>query len=141
MEKIFAEAISHSRRKTLLKNIINGIQLSEYKNKTFQEIFNSMSLFKQYGDIGPLTIYDLSSGICRHHGVSIDKIYIIGKGPIRAAKLLNLKCKKINGLKYVEIKETIDILNKKNIILPENIKTTTNGDDIETFLCKWQKNN
>ena len=141
MNEVFEEALRHSRRKTILKDIIKDISLKDYKNKTFDEIFKAMSNFKKYGDIGPLTIYDLSSGICRYHGILIDKVYIVGKGPIRAVKLLGLKCSKNKelSLKYVEIKEVIEIFKKKSFILPDTLSASVNGDDLESFICKWQK--
>ena len=66
-------------------------------------------------------------------------MFIIGKGPQRAVKILNLKCKKIIfdniTLKYVELSEI-----KNAIKLPDELKDTTNGDLLESFICKWQKN-
>jgi hypothetical protein len=139
MEIIFEEALGHSRRKTLLKGIIGQLKLNDYRNLTFQQIYSSLyQNYKQFGDIGLLTLYDLTSGICRHFDIPITQIFIIGKGPQRAAKILKLKCKKLtfNGitLKYVDISDV-----KKVHQLPENLKNTTNGDLIESYLCKWQK--
>ena len=140
MELIFEEALSHSRRKSLLKTVINNIKLTDYNTLNFQQIYSSIyQKYKKDGDIGLLTIYDLTSGICRHFDIPITKVFIIGKGPQRAVKILNLKCKKIIfdniTLKYVELSEI-----KNSIKLPDELKDTTNGDLLESFICKWQKN-
>ena len=140
METIFEEALGHSRRKTLLKTVINQINLDDYSNLNFQKIYSMIyQKYKQEGDIGLLTIYDISSGICRHFNIPISKVFIIGKGPQRAVKILKLKCKKLTfdniTLKYIELDEI-----KNSIKLPDELKDTLNGDLLESFICKWQKN-
>ena len=64
-----------------------------------------------------LTIYDITSAICRYNKINIEKIYIIGKGPKRAIRLLGVKAKsqKIENIKlnYVEIPEILHLLTFK----------------------------
>jgi len=91
--------------------------------------------------IGQLTIYDITSAICRYNKIIIDKIYITGKGTKRAISLLNIKAKtqKIGRvtLKYVEI---LKAFNEKNYEMNSQIRNSNNGDDFETYICNWQKN-
>ena len=42
MELIFEEALSHSRRKNLLKTVINNIKLTDYNTLNFQQIYSSI---------------------------------------------------------------------------------------------------
>ena len=140
MESIFEEALSHSRRKTLLKTIVNKIDINDYSKLNFEQIYSLIyKKYKKEGDIGLLTIYDLTSGICRQFNIPITKVFIIGKGPQRAIKILKLKCKKLTfdniTLKYVDLSEI-----KNSIQLPDELKDTMNGDLLESFICKWQKN-
>ena len=138
MEEIFSEAISHCRWKQLLRNTLQIIDIEKYKNRDFDEIYIEIyNICKEINGLGNLVIYDITSAICRYYNVNIDKVYIIGSGPKRAIKLLNLKtklCKKLK-VKYVDIEDVINELSKKNIILNEK-----NGDILESFLCNWQKN-
>lgn len=148
---IFQEAIDHCRWKKILKTkvltldelLINNI--TKFHNKTFEDIFiNIFNLTKPIYGIGLLCVYDISSAICRYNNININKIYIIGNGPKRAIKLLNInyKLQKINkdiSLKYVEINEVLNALKLKNYdIIP--IKNKNDGDEFESFLCNWQKN-
>ena len=77
---IFQEAISHCRWKKVLHNILKDINISVYKNKTFEEIITEVyNICKNIDGIGMLAIYDITSAICRHNKVNIDKVYIICK--------------------------------------------------------------
>lgn len=140
------EAIAHCRWKTILKRVLeNDISLESYMNKGFEEIFESVhNICKEVKGIGLLTVYDIVSGICRYYSINIDFVYIIGGGPVRAIKLLNLKTKtkKIGSilLKYVKIEDVINSFQIKNYQMNEYIKTSTNGDDFESYICNWQKN-
>ncbi len=99
---IFKDAISHNRRhRTEVKNICKRIILNDYKdinpNKIIEIINNKYGVYKY---IGPLTIYDISMGICRYYELKLDKIYIIKqceteniKGPYNAIIKLGLKDK------------------------------------------------
>lgn len=132
----FQEAINHCRHKNIIKKIISELNIEEYKNKSFEDIY--IIINNKYGNIdqiGQLAIYDLTSGICKFYNILIDKIYIVGNGPKRAIKLLNIKPKidkKLN-IKYIEIKDIID--KKLNI----DVNNLEDGDAIESFLCVWQK--
>jgi len=141
------EAIAHCRWKTILKNILenNIINIEDYLNKKFEEIFESVyNICKEVKGIGLLTIYDIVSAICRYYSINIDFVYIIGGGPVRAIKLLNLniKTKKIGKivLKYVTREEIINSFQMNNYVMHEYIKSSTNGDDFESYICNWQKN-
>ena len=140
------EAIAHCRWKTILKRVLeNDISLESYMNKGFEEIFESVhNICKEVKGIGLLTVYDIVSAICRYYSINIDFVYIIGGGPVRAVKLLNLKTKtkKIGSilLKYVTIEDVISSFQMNNYQMNEYIKTSTNGDDFESYICNWQKN-
>jgi len=143
---IFQEAISHCRWKTILHNkVLPEINILQFENKTFNEIMCEI-----YGicycikGIGMLTMYDITAAICRYFKLSIDKVYIVGKGPKRAVKLLNLKTKihKINDtikMKYVELNDIILAFDMHGFVMDRSIRTTTNGDILETYICNWQK--
>jgi hypothetical protein len=91
--------------------------------------------------IGLLCIYDISAAICRHLAIDIDRIFIIGKGPQRAVRLLGVT--PMNHaigditLKYVTIKDVVAAFQKHGYTLDLSSK---NGDEFESYLCKWQKN-
>jgi phage regulator Rha-like protein len=144
-DDIFNEAISHCRWKNILKNtVLNKINISEYKNKQFDDILIDIyNMCKNINGIGKLTIYDITSCICRYHKININKVYIIGSGPKRAIKLLNLKTKidKIDNitLDYIEIDDVKNAFEKNNLKLDDHIKNTNDGDIIESYICNWQK--
>jgi hypothetical protein len=140
--KPFHEAISHCRWKTILCNEVltkpELQDLKQYANQTFDEIFLFVhSLCSPVKGIGMLTIYDITAEICRVNGILIDKVYIIGGGPERAVQLLHIVPKKRNikriTLSYVEIADVLRAFKDIPLANPSN------GDEIETFLCKWQK--
>ena len=131
-KNMFQEAIGHCRWKTVLRNnVLNKINISSYENKTFEEIIIEIySICVNVKGVGLLAVYDITAALCRHYEINISKVYIIGNGPKRAVKLLNIKTKthKINNqikIKYVDISDV-----DKNI---------TNGDTLESYLCNWQK--
>jgi hypothetical protein len=148
---IFQEALDHCRWKSVLRNNVlmqNELQeqnLHHFACKRFDEIilwvYNICDTVK---GLGMLTIYDITSAICRYNKIIIDKIYIIGKGPKRAISLLNIKAKtqKIGHitLKYVEILEILQAFNEKNYEMNSQVRNSNNGDDFETYICNWQKN-
>jgi len=141
------EALQHTRNPKDVDIVIKMIKrnLQEYKGKTFEEIFYMIyTRHKIYKKIGLLIIYDLSSDICDEYNIIIDKVYIIGGGPERAVKLLNIKTKThyINGIKlnYVDISDIIDAFNRNNHKLEVvGGKNNKNADDWESYLCNWQK--
>jgi hypothetical protein len=146
---IFQESVDHCRWKNVLRNhILTRDELQEnvlhqYSCKSFDEIlWIVFNLCDKIEGIGMLTIYDITSAICRYNKINIDKVYIIGKGPKRAIRLLDIptkKCKIQNiTLKYVEITDIINAFNEnKNEIIHLQ---SNNGDDFESYLCNWQKN-
>jgi hypothetical protein len=147
---IFQEAIDHCRWKSVLRNnVLAKTELQEhnlhqFSRNSFDEILLWVyNICDKVEGIGMLTIYDITSAICRYNKINIDKIYIIGKGPKRAISLLNLKAKtqKIENvtLKYVDIPEILKAFNEKNYEINLEIKNSNNGDDFETYICNWQK--
>ena len=142
---IFQEAQKHCRWKKVLDNVLKEINISIYENKTFEQIIIDIyGICKNILGIGILAVYDITSAICRFHKINIDKVYIIGNGPKRAVKLLNLDMKNHTisddiKIKYVDVNEIIPAFDKKSIELHENIRKNKNGDVFETFLCNWQK--
>jgi hypothetical protein len=141
---MFQEAIDHCRWKKVLNNVLKEIAIKDYNNKTFEEIIYEIYLIcNKVKGIGTLTIYDITSAICRYYKININKVYIIGNGPKRAIKLLKLNTKKhvINNLKlnYVEINDVITGFGINGFSLDEDIRNNTNGDILETYICNWQK--
>jgi hypothetical protein len=142
---IFQEAIDHCRWKKVLHLVLEKINISDYENKTFEEIiFEIYNICDNVNGIGMLTIYDITSAICRYYKINIDKVYIIGNGPKRAVKLLDIKTKthKINDKIKINFVDIIDVINAFDINcyeLHENIKNNKNGDILETYICNWQK--
>jgi len=146
IEEVYSEAISHCRWKTTLRDTLQNIDIEIYRTNSFKEIFTSIyNICKDINGLGLLSIYDISSSICKYHNIIIDKVYIIGDGPKRAIELLHLnpKIDVINDnikLKYVEIHEIIDSFQINNYNLDERLLTSNNGDTFESYLCNWQKN-
>lgn len=142
---IFQEAFDHCRWKKTLQSVLNKINIVDYENKTFEEIISDIyNICDNVKGVGMLTVYDLTSAICRYYKMNIDKVYIIGNGPKRAVKLLNIKIKKhkINdkiNLNYVDRKDVIYAFDINKYELAENIRNTKNGDILETYICNWQK--
>ena len=145
LNNIFEEAINHCRWKKVLHNVLKEINIVSYKNKTFDEIITDIyRICNPINGLGMLTIYDIASCICNFYNVNVNKVYIVGKGPIRAIKLLKLKTKMqiINDtikIKYIDIKDVINAFDVNNVVIPQHIRTTTNGDILESFICNWQK--
>jgi len=143
---IFQEAVDHCRHKTKLQNVLQDIKIEHYENKNFEEIICMIyDICKNINQIGPLMVYDISSALCRHYGIIIDKVYIVGGGPKKAITLLNIKSKlhKINKnitLHYVTIDELIDAFDTSIYELNETMRNNRNGDEWETVICNWQKN-
>ena len=142
---IFHEAQKHCRWKKVLDNVLKEINISIYENKIFEQIIIDIyGICKNIRGIGILTVYDITSAICRHYKINIDKVYIIGNGPKRAVKLLNIKIKKhkINNkinLNFVDIIDIINAFDINSYELNENFRNTKNGDILETYICNWQK--
>ena len=142
---IFQEAIDHCRWKGALHNVLKKIILSDYKNKNFEEIITDIyNICENINGIGMLTIYDITSSICRKYNINIDNVYIIGNGPKRAIKLLNIKTNihKINDkikLRVVYINDVVNAFDFNGFELEDNIRNCKNGDIVETYICNWQK--
>lgn len=148
---IFQEAVDHCRWKTILSNDIlakpelQERNLHQYSDRTFDEIILFVyNICVNIKGIGMLTIYDIASAICRFNKINIEKVYIIGKGPKRAIRLLNItpKIHKIQklSLKYVEISELLQAFSDKKYEINAQMINSNNGDAFETYICNWQKN-
>lgn len=147
--KIFEEAINHCRWKSVLRNLLKTNEFSEddlrkYSDRTFDEILQDVyKICKGTNGIGMLAIYDITSAICRYNKINIDKVYIVGKGPKRALKLLDLKAKSKRlgeiKLSYVEIAEVLKAFKEKSYNMDSKIEKSKNGDDYESYICNWQK--
>ena len=104
---IFQEAIDHCRWKKVLRNNVlvktefQEHNLHQFTGKSFNEILLFVyNICDKVEGIGMLTIYDITSAICRYNKINIEKIYIIGKGPKRAIRLLDIKAKSQKNRKY-----------------------------------------
>ena len=144
MNEIYQDAISHCRWKSSLMTVLASINMDAYKNLSFELIFETIAtMCGAVKGIGLLTIYDIVSAICFNHGISIDKVYIIGGGPKRAIQLLNIKTRtqKIGKfrLKYVSIHDVIDAFTVSEYVMDSDMKVEISGDAFETYICNWQK--
>lgn len=145
MENIFEEAINHCRWKKSLYLVLKEINIYNYKNKTFEEILLEIyNICDNIKGVGMLSIYDITAAICRYNKINIDKVYIIGKGPKRAIKILNIKIKKHKisnkiNLNFVDIIDIINAFDINNYELNEYFRNTKDGDILETYICNWQK--
>ncbi len=140
------ETMQHSRRGAIVTRFIETMNISDYKDKTFEQIIIILlNKFDKINGLGRLTAYDISAAICKYYDIEITKVWIIGPGPRRAAKLLKLKLKsqKICSpdkniiLRYIDIKDVIESFDVNGYKFPSNLRNT-NGDLIESFICKWQ---
>lgn len=145
MENIFEEAINHCRWKKSLYLVLKEINICNYENKTFEEILLEIyNICDNIEGVGMLSIYDITAAICRYNKINIDKVYIIGKGPKRAIKILNIKIKKHKisnkiNLNFVDIIDIINAFDINNYELNEYFRNTKDGDILETYICNWQK--
>ena len=146
---IFQEAMDHCRWKrsldtVLLRPELHDNILQDYSGKSFEEILWIVyNICEKVKGVGMLTVYDIVAAICRFNNINVERVYIIGRGPVRAARLLNIKLKthKIEkiALKYIEISEIIEAFDKQKLEIDNQIKYSNNGDEFETYICNWQK--
>tara|TARA_B100001175_G_C19041220_1_gene417392 strand:- start:25 stop:474 length:450 start_codon:yes stop_codon:yes gene_type:complete len=144
-ENIFQEAIGHCRWKKNLYPVLEKINISNYKNKSFNDIFIEIyNMTENVTGVGLLSTYDIVAAICRYHNIKIDKVFIIGGGPKRAIKLLGVSLSKYimpNGVKlnYAEIVDIKNAFKKNKYKLDKHMKYSRDGDEFESYLCNWQK--
>ena len=146
---IFQEAMDHCRWKrqldtVLLRPELHDNILQDYSGKSFEEILLTVyNICEKVKGVGMLTVYDIVAAICRFNNINIERVYIIGGGPVRAARLLNIKLKthKIEkiALKYIEISEIIEAFDKLKLEIDTHVKQSSSGDEFETYICNWQK--
>jgi hypothetical protein len=147
---IFQEALDHCRWKTVLRNEVlahpdlHEKKLHQFIDKSFDEILLVVhAICDNVKGTGMLSVYDITSAICRYNKINIDNVYIIGGGPKRAIQLLGItpKVHSIHhiSLKYVEITEIIRSFTDKTYEIPLHVKQSMNGDDFESYICNWQK--
>jgi hypothetical protein len=140
----YEEALSHCRWKKQLLHVTKLININDYKNKNFEEIFLMIyNITKNINGVGVLSTYDLSSGICKYYNIKIDKVYIIGNGPKRAIKILGINPQRLKigdiSINFININDIINAFEHKLYDIPTYIKLCDNGDTIESFICNWQK--
>ena len=128
----------------LLRPELHDNILQDYSGRSFEEILLTVyNICEKVKGVGLLTIYDIVAAICRYNNINIERVYIIGRGPVRAARLLNIKPKtqKIQkvSLKYIEISEIIEAFDKQKYEIDTQIKQSNRGDEFETYICNWQK--
>ena len=147
---IYNEVVDHCRwKKVLCSDVLSNDSLQEenlhlFAGNTFEEILLFVKdICDKVEGIGRLSIYDITSAICRYNKINIDKIYIVGGGPKRAIELLKLtpKTQKIDGfvLKYIEIRDLLSAFQEINHVLPPELVYSINGDEYESYICNWQK--
>ena len=146
---IFQEAMDHCRWKrqldtVLLRPELHDNILQDYSGKSFEEILLTVyNICEKVKGVGMLTVYDIVAAICRFNNINIERVYIIGRGPVRAVRLLNIKLKthKIEkiALKYIEISEIIEAFDKLKLEIDTHVKQSSSGDEFETYICNWQK--
>jgi len=141
---MFEEAYSHIRWKCAMTEALDKINIMDYQYYTFEEIISNIyDIVKPIKGLGMLSLYDITSAICRLYNKNIEKVYIVGGGPKRAIKILGIipKKHKINKitLSYVDIDDIISAFDIKSFKLDELIRNTANGDIVETYICNWQK--
>jgi hypothetical protein len=147
---IYSETYGHCRWKTVLcRDVLSNTVLQEenlhlFSDNTFEEILTSVKdICDKVKGIGKLSVYDITSAICRYNKINVTKVYIVGKGPQRAIKLLKLttKTQKIDDtpLKYIEICDLLKAFQEINHELPLELQNSINGDDYESYICNWQK--
>ena len=144
-ENIFQEAIGHCRWKKNLYPVLEKINISNYKNKSFNDIFIEIyNMTENVTGVGLLSTYDIVAAICRYHNIKIDNVFIIGGGPKRAVKLLGVSLNKYimpNGIKlnYADIVDIKNSFKKNKYKLDKHMKYSRDGDEFESYLCNWQK--
>ena len=160
---IFQTAINHCRAKTICRSKVKNIpSVSHFKNKSFQQIFCEVwNYIYTPNKIGSLIVYDCTVDICERLGINIDHIFLVGKGPQKAIKIIKKMCKdkkiksptlnKYNIFENISSKNTLltlvtisiqeckRVFEELQINIPTEIKESTNGDHFETWLCNWQK--
>ena len=130
---LFHEARGHCRHKTILEAFLKNLDLNNFKNKSFEQIFLELrNIERRKGSIGNLTLYDIASDIVRHNGGEVKKVYIIGSGPRRAIKILGIK-------KQLDPVTRLHFVSCEDVVRACNLEHTTDGDLLETYICQWQK--
>lgn len=148
MATIFYEALSHSRRKTILREQVLALpevyEVQRYSKMTFDKIYTEIHrICEPINGIGKLAMYDITAAICRANNIIINRVYIIGGGPRRAIALLGIipKIHKFEqiSLQYVQIHDIFSAFITHAYKIDSIVKQSMNGDDWESYICKWQK--
>jgi len=100
--------------------------------KSFEEVFEAVSIvFEPVYGVGKLATYDTTAAICRTYDIPINNIYIIGSGPKRAVRLLNIPV-------FTDVQLNIKYAKREDVLKVFGNNLMSN-DDLETRLCNWQK--
>ena len=141
----YKEGYDHCRWKKTFQKFIKTIKERDYTDFAFKDLF--ISLLKKsnnfYG-VGLLSVYDVAADISKRKNIKIGKVFIIGGGPKRAVKLLNINLKKVRYdnvlLNYTTKKDIISAFKKSRYNIDKNMLKNRDCDDFESYLCNWQKN-
>lgn len=141
----YKEGYDHCRWKTAFKKFVKNIKERDYIDFAFKDLFISLlKKSKKFYGVGLLSVYDVSADISRRLNIKIGKVFIIGDGPKRAVKLLNIKLRKIHYgkilLRYTTKKDIITAFKKSRYNIDKNMLKNRDCDDFESYLCNWQKN-
>ena len=126
----------------ILQEAISGLEnlMITYEKCEQTSIIHTLQLYKNVLGMESPDLFKENT----EETINIDKVYIIGNGPKKALKKLNIitKTHKINDkirLNFVELIDVINAFDINNYELDENIRNTKNGDIMETYICNWQK--
>jgi hypothetical protein len=97
--------------------------------------------------VGFLGCYDIAAGIMRHvKQERIERVYLVGKGPQRAIRKLQLnhwvEYERLNDsikLPFIQLSIVARQLWRNRVSIPKSIILFRDGDAMESFLCNWSK--
>lgn len=119
---------------------INLLESIEGGSTTFTELYTALYSMRIRG-LGRLLLYDIATQICRDNGISEERIYLLGNGPRKAAKLLRvpIETARFKGciLPYTTITHVLHAFDSVGHDVPISLRNSKNGDDFESYLCKW----
>lgn len=151
-KRLFPDAYLHCRWQRPLYNLLETLRDSKSVDNIFARfksytsvisIFAAINnLAKDIFGIGPLTVYDITIAICRVHKITDKRIHLCGNGPIRAARQLKLPVLHYSEgghtLNYITIPDALNAFDTIMHELPPSLKNSKNGDDFESYMCRWQ---
>ena len=119
---------------------INLLDSIKGTSTTFTDLYATLYGMRARG-LGRLLLYDIATQICRDNGISEERIYLLGNGPRKAATLLRVPIEtvRIKGctLVYTTIPHVLHAFDLIGHDVPISLRNSKNGDDFESYLCKW----